>query len=148
MNEGRFFDTHAHLDGPEIAGDLDACLERARAEGVTDIVAIGASDGISSNHRTLEIVRRREGLHAALGVHPHDANLVTPEWLDELRGLARDPKVVAIGETGLDYHYEHSARVRQREVFRAFLRLGRELRRPCIVHTREAEADTIATLRE
>jgi TatD DNase family protein len=144
----RFFDSHAHLDGGEYAQDLEETLARAKAAGITDIVCIGASEGLDSNARALAVAAGHDGIYATVGVHPHDAKIVDAECLSKVRELAANPKVVAIGETGLDYHYDLSPREKQREVFREFLRMARALRLPVVIHTREAEDDTIAILRE
>ncbi len=144
----RFVDSHAHLDGPEFEKDLDAVRERAAAVGITDFICVGASEGLKSNPRTLALVSDKPGFFASVGLHPHDAHLVTDETLTQIRTWALHPKVVAIGETGLDYHYDRSLREVQRAAFRAFLGMAKDLKLPCIVHTREAEEDTIQILRD
>jgi TatD DNase family protein len=149
----RFFDTHAHLDGERFAGEVDAVLGRADAAGITDLVLIGASDGFESNPATLAIVDgERTGpsptLHATVGIHPHDAAQVTPEVLDRIDKLAEHPKVIAIGEMGLDYHYDHSPREKQQSAFRSFVQIANGRRLPCVVHTRDAEPDTLQILSE
>jgi TatD DNase family protein len=143
----RFVDSHAHLDGDHFA-ELEPFLERARAAGLTDIVCIGASDGVDSNPRTVELVQKHEGLFATVGIHPHDARLTTDEVVAGIRELVRRPKVVAVGEIGLDYHYDYSPRDQQRAAFRRFLDLAREEKKPVVIHTREAEDDTLAILRD
>lgn len=144
----RFFDSHAHLDGQAFSGEVDDVLDRAESAGVTDIVLIGASDGLASNPAALEIARRRPNLHASVGIHPHDAKAATTEAMDALRKWAQDPKVVAIGETGLDYYYDNSPREAQQEAFRAFIQLAKEAKKPIVVHTRDAEDDTLTILEE
>lgn len=155
-----FFDSHAHLDGDRFKGDLEATLDRAGQAGISDIVCIGASDGFASNTEVLALVDRQgaagaargtgalphPSIHATVGIHPHDARIADAACIAEVRKLAEHRKVVGIGETGLDYHYDHSPRDTQREVFRAFVRMARELDLPLVVHTREAEDDTIAIL--
>jgi TatD DNase family protein len=135
-------DTHAHLDAcTEPAGEL---LSRAREVGVTRVVAIGS--GIESCRNTLRICEEEDGVVAALGIHPHQADGARPEDLDELRGLLAHPGAVAVGETGLDYFRDYAARDRQRELFRAQATLAVEGGKPLVVHTRAAEEDTLAVL--
>ncbi len=143
------FDTHAHLDFPGLAEDLDGLLARARAAGVTRVVSIGAGRGPGSLDGALAIARRYPGtVWATVGVHPHDASVLAPETVDALAELAADPQVVAIGETGLDFHYDRSPREVQREAFRAQIALARQARKPLVVHTRLAAGETLAILRE
>lgn len=143
-----FFDTHAHIDGPEFDADRDAVIARAREAGLTHMVLIGASDGFESNPRAVALAEQHDDMFATVGLHPHDAKLVDEDTLERIRALAAHPKVVAIGETGLDYYYDQSPRETQRDAFRAFVRMSHALGKPCVVHTRDAEDDTIAILRE
>jgi TatD DNase family protein len=135
-------DTHAHLD----AGDESpqAVLGRARAAGVTRVIAVGS--GIDSCRVTLAIARENGGVFAALGVHPHQAGGDDALRLDELRELLRDEWAVAVGETGLDHYRDYAPRDRQRELFAAELELARELGKPVVVHTRDADDETAAAL--
>ncbi len=142
-----FIDSHAHLDGPEFAGDLDAVLARAADAGVSHMICIGASDGVAANQRTLDLADRHPHIFATVGVHPHDADIVDDAVMGELRRLADHPKVVAIGETGLDFFYDSSDRGRQLDAFHRFLALAREVDKPVIVHTRDADPETIEVLR-
>lgn len=143
----RFVDSHAHLDGPQCA-DVGAVLRRAEAAGVTDIVCIGASDGFESNPRTLALVEEHDHLFGTVGIHPHDAKVANDDVAARIRALAAHDKVVAIGEIGLDYHYDYSPRREQRAVFARFLELSKALSLPVVIHTREAEEDTIAIMRD
>ncbi len=143
----RFVDSHAHLDGEHFA-DLTPFLERARDAGITDIVCIGASAGFESNPRTVALAERHERMFATVGIHPHDARVTTDDVVEDIRRLSTHPKVVAIGEIGLDYHYDLSPRDQQRAAFSRFLNLSREARKPVVIHTREAEEDTLALLRD
>src|SRR5690348_4213776 len=111
-------DSHTHIDMPQFDVDRDAVLERARAAGVETMLIVGGVDEEAGHRRALRVAEAA-GLPAAAGVHPHEARLATPAVYDELRGLAREGRIVAIGEIGLDFHYDHSARDVQREVFRA-----------------------------
>lgn len=143
-----FIDSHAHLDGPDFDADREEVVERARAAGLTHVVCIGASDGFESNQRTLDFVDGREGYFASVGVHPHDARILTAEMLEALERMAGHPQVVAIGESGLDYYYDQSPRQAQRDAFRRFLDLAHRTEKPLIVHTRDAEEDTVDILRD
>ena len=143
------FDTHAHLDFPGLAEDLDGLLARARAAAVTRIVSIGAGRGPGTLDGALAIARRHPGVvWATVGVHPHDAACLAPEVIDGLAALAADPQVVAIGETGLDFHNDRSPRAAQRAAFRAQIALARRAGKPIVVHTRLAPNETLAILRE
>ncbi|MBI3394042.1 MAG: TatD family hydrolase [Nitrospirae bacterium] len=139
-------DTHAHLAMKEYDGDRDAVVLRAREAGVSRIVSI--STDAASARETVGLAEKFEGVFAGVGVHPHDSGKIRPGDLDEILALAAHPRVVAWGEIGLDYHYDHSPRDVQREVFRRQVALARKAGLPLIVHTREADADTLAVLGE
>jgi len=143
-----FIDSHCHLDDPQFAGDLDAVLERAAAAGVSRMLSIGTGDGPPELDRAVRLADRYEQLYATVGVHPHDAAKVTPKSIDDLRSLASHARVLAIGEIGLDYHYDFSPREAQRDVFIEQLKLASELNLPIVIHTREAWEDTMSVLRE
>jgi TatD DNase family protein len=140
------FDAHAHLDFDDFRGETDAVLARAHDAGLVGLVNVGAGRGLDGLAAAVALAARHPDVWAAVGVHPHDARLLDDDALDRVRDLARRPRVVAIGEIGLDYHYDHSPRPVQRAAFAAQLRLARELKLPIVVHTREAEDDTIAVL--
>src|SRR5262249_37406715 len=110
-------------------------------------LSIGTGDGPPGIDCAVRIADRYPQVYASIGVHPHDAAKATPQTFDDLRALARDPKVIAFGEIGLDYHYDFSPREMQREVFVEQLKLARDLNLPITIHTREAWDDTVATLR-
>lgn len=139
-------DTHAHLDGPEFQADLAATLERARAAGLSHMVTVGAD--LPSSRAALALAQQHEELFCAIGVHPHDALQVDAACIEEIRAMAADPKVVAIGEIGLDFYRDRSPRDVQEEVFRRFIRLARELELPIIVHDRDAHERVMTILRE
>ncbi|MFZ5899278.1 MAG: TatD family hydrolase [Bacillota bacterium] len=141
-----FVDTHCHLDDKSFAEDLEGVISRARQAGVTRLVTIGSD--VASSRKAVRIAERYTGIWAAVGVHPHDAARAGKGYLDDIRALAAHPKVVAVGEIGLDYHYDHSPRNVQQEVFRTQLLLARELGLPVVVHSREAEEHTLAVLKE
>lgn len=145
---GRFIDSHAHLSAPEFDADRDAVIARAREGGVDLILDVALSDSEEGIQRAVALAERYDFLYLAIGVHPHDARRYTPEVEHKLLRLSEHPKVIAWGEIGLDYHYDHSPRDVQREVFARQLRLARLRQLPVIVHTREAEEDTLTILRE
>ncbi len=146
------FDSHCHLTDAAFQDDLGAVFRRAREAGVTRAVVI-ASD-VADARDALALVREREGVESGsslwctAGVHPHESEAAAPDALDEVRALAtQNQEVVALGETGLDYHYDHSPRPIQRRLFEAHLTLGAELELPVVVHARDADADVAAILR-
>lgn len=136
-------DTHAHLMDLAFTNDLEAVLDRARAAGVRAIVCVGYD--LASSRAAVQLARTHPGLWAAVGIHPHSASeaggLTSPTF-KELADLACEPKVVAIGETGLDYFRHHSAPEDQRAAFEWHLRLAESLSLPVIVHNRDADGDT------
>lgn len=145
-------DSHCHLAGDEFARDLGAVIDRARAAGVARaLVIVGAEDGHEVT-RAAEVLARWPEARLAVGVHPHKAGLFVddPEAAAGLVAERLDalPAARAVGEVGLDYHYEFTPRDVQQEVFRAQLRLARDRKLPVVIHTREAEADTLRLLRE
>jgi TatD DNase family protein len=140
-------DSHCHIDMPAFDGDRAAVMERARAAGVERMLLIAGIDAEQGHLRALRVAAEL-GLPVSAGVHPHEARLATPAIYDEIRALARARRIVAVGEIGLDFHYDHSPRDAQREAFRAQVRLARELGLPVIIHTREADDETAALLEE
>jgi TatD DNase family protein len=132
---------------PPFDADRDAVLARARAAGVEAMLVVGGMDEEDGHTRALEVGERHR-LPVAVGIHPHEARLATDARYDELRQLAAGRRIVAIGEVGLDFHYDYSPRDVQREVFRRQVRLTRELRLPLIVHTREADDETASILED
>ncbi|MDQ3584359.1 MAG: TatD family hydrolase [Acidobacteriota bacterium] len=144
-----FIDSHAHIDGPEYDADRDEVIARARKAGVRAILNIGTGDPHGGDlKRAVELTERYETVFAAVGVHPHDARLFDGRAEELLLALVRRPRVIAWGEIGLDFHYDHSPREVQREVFRRQLRLAREAGLPVIIHSRAADDETIEILRE
>jgi len=141
-------DSHCHLDGVEFRDDLDAVVERARSAGVETLVAIGTGDGPPDLEAGLRVAARLPNAYAPAGVHPHNANAASESTYPALVELLRKPKVVALGEIGLDYHYDFSPRETQRQVFARQLDIARRAGVPVIIHTREAWDDTLAVLRE
>jgi TatD DNase family protein len=139
-------DSHCHLDYPPMSPDIVATLERARAAGVEQLIHIGCSP--ASMARAVEIARTHPEVHASVGIHPHDARHLDAALLAEIERLAGDPAVVAIGETGLDYHYDLSPRDDQLRGFAAQIELARRLDMPLVLHIRDAHADAWAVLAE
>ena len=142
-----FVDSHLHIDMPQFDADRGEVVARARAAGVEDFLIVGGVDEEAGHRRALRVAEEL-GFPASAGVHPHEARLADESVYDELGGLARERRIVAIGEIGLDFHYDHSPRDVQREVFRRQVRLAREVGLPIIIHTREADAETCALLEE
>jgi TatD DNase family protein len=140
-------DSHTHIDMPQFDADRDEVVARARASGLVEMLVVGGVDESAGHRRALEVAGRY-GLPATAGVHPHEARIAGEAVYDELRGLAREGRIVAIGEIGLDFHYDHSPRDAQREAFRRQIRLAREVGLPIVVHTREADGETADILDE
>jgi TatD DNase family protein len=143
----RLIDSHTHLDDAQFNGDRAAVIERARAAGVERMLAIGTGSGPPDLEAGLLLATEYPFVLATVGVHPHDSAKATEETFERLRDLAEHPKVVAIGEIGLDYHYDFSPRDVQRAVFSRQLGTAAEARLPIIIHTREAWDDTLDILR-
>ena len=140
-------DSHAHIQGKEYAGEVEAVIARAREAGVEKIIAVGGAGDMSSNTEAVGLAKCFPGVYATVGMHPHDAKDVGAEELQEIKSLAAEPKVVAVGETGLDYYYNHSPREVQRRVFGQFIQLARETDLPVVVHERDAAQDVADLLR-
>jgi TatD DNase family protein len=141
-------DSHCHLDDSKFEADREEVIERAQAAGVELLMAIGTGNGPPDLETAVRLADRYPFIYATIGVHPHDASKATPETFVRLRELAAHPKVVAVGEIGLDYHYDFSPRDVQRELFLRQLELAAEFDKPIVIHTREAWDDTTALLRE
>ena len=141
----RLIDTHCHLGDVAFDADRDAVLARAAAAGVSHVVVIAES--LPASERAAALARGPAGLSATAGVHPHEARAWSKEAVARVRELLAAPEMVAVGETGLDYHYMHSPREAQRAAFEAQLQLAADLGKPVIVHARDADADMAAMLR-
>lgn len=138
-------DTHAHLDFPEFDTNREEIIIRAREAGVEIIINAGA--GLEASQAGVALAETYPQVYAAVGIHPHEAKTLNEDVLTELRALAQHPKVVAIGEIGLDYYRDLSPRPVQRQAFQQQLALARELGKPIIIHDREAHQDVMNTLR-
>lgn len=145
-----FIDSHCHIDGSEFDADREEVIARARDAGVTAMLNVGTGDPhIGAFERAVELAEKHKTIYAAIGVHPHDAKLFDDAAEKRLVGLAeQSQRVIAWGEIGLDYHYDHSPREVQREVFGRQLRIARARNLPVVIHSREADDDTIEILRE
>ena len=143
-----FADSHAHIDGPEFDPDREAVIQRANAAGVSAILNVGTGDPHSGAfERATELGKSHHSIYTAIGTHPHDARLYDDAAEEKTRSLiARGERVVAWGEIGLDFHYDNSPRDVQVLVFKRQLRAARDLNLPVIIHTREAETETIDIL--
>ena len=140
-------DSHAHIQGNEYANEVDAIIERAREAGVEKIIAVGGAGDMSSNTEAIALTDSFPNIYATVGMHPHDAKDVGEGELRELRTLTSHPKVIAVGETGLDYYYNHSPHDVQRRVFIHFIHMARETGLPMVVHERDAAKDAAELLR-
>jgi TatD DNase family protein len=140
-------DSHAHIQGKEYAGETDAIIARARDAGVGTIIAVGGAGDMSSNTEAVALAARFENVYATVGMHPHDAKDVGSHELKTLKELAASPKVIAVGETGLDYYYSHSPHDVQRRVFSQFIHMARDTDLPIVVHERDAAMEAADLLR-
>ncbi len=140
-------DTHCHLDPHYFPEGPGPVLDRAEAVGVGGFVVIGVGEDLGPARAAVELAGKHPGrVAASAGVHPHDATTLTDAVYDELAALVRDSRVVAVGEIGLDYHYDYSPREVQRAAFARLIGLARQVHKPIVVHTREAPADTLDIL--
>lgn len=142
----KLIDTHTHLYAPQFEGDRAAVRARARAAEVMGMVCIGYD--LPTSQRSIEEAEQHEDTWATAGIQPHYAATTGPAEMDQLRELLRHPRIVALGEIGLDYYHDRAPRPLQAALFRAQLRLAHELNLPVVIHTREAADDTLAVLRE
>lgn len=147
MRESWLIDSHCHIDMPQFDVDREAVVARARAAGVGQLMLIGGFEEHGGPERALRLAQELQAPVTA-GVHPHEARLWSTAIADTLRGLAAERRIVAIGEIGLDFHYDHSPRDAQRDAFRRQLRLAREVGLPVVIHTREADVETADILEE
>jgi TatD DNase family protein len=138
-----YFDSHCHLTDQRLAAEAEAVVERARAAGVSALVSIASDDEDASE--ALRLAHALD-LHATAGIHPHQADRPDAAF-EKVRELVTDPRIVAVGETGLDYYYDNSPRERQRQVFQWHLELAAETGLPVVVHSRDADEDTAAMVR-
>jgi TatD DNase family protein len=140
------FDTHVHLNAEQFNEDLQEVIDRAIADGVTNMVVVGFDE--ETIKKAIELAETYDFIHASVGWHPVDAIDMTPEHLEWLKELSSHPKVVALGEMGLDYYWDKSPKEIQKEVFRKQIRLAKEVKLPIIIHNRDATADIVGILKE
>jgi len=141
-----YFDTHAHLDDPQFKEDQEQVINRAREAGLELIVNVGYN--VNSARKTVQLTKKYQFIYGTVGMHPHDANKLDGASIQELRKLAGEPKIVAIGEIGLDYYWNHSPHDVQQRVFRRMIDLAREVKLPIVIHDREAHEDIFRILKE
>ncbi|MDD2679378.1 MAG: TatD family hydrolase [Candidatus Omnitrophica bacterium] len=139
-------DTHCHLDFPEFDQDRDEVLRRAKNQGVDYIINIGSS--LEGSRRSVELARKYASIYATVGIHPHEADGFGPQVEKEIMSLAKKNKVVAIGEIGLDYFKRYAKKENQLPLFLSLIKVAKELNLPVVIHTREAQADTLKILKE
>jgi TatD DNase family protein len=149
-----FVDSHAHLDGKQFDSDREQAIARAREAGVQTIVAIGNGDGPEQVDCGIRLAEKYDFIYATLGIHPHEARLANEAAYQKMEGLAKHPRVIAWGEIGLDYHYDHSPRDVQKDVFIRQMELAAAAKLPIVIHCRPSEAsdnawdDCLALMRE
>jgi TatD DNase family protein len=134
-----FIDSHAHLEMEQFDADREQMLARAREAGIEKIVAIGSGTGPGSLDCGIQLAEQHEYIYATIGIHPHEAKLATDADFQELERLARRPKVIAWGEIGLDYFYDHSPRELQQGVFLTQMELARAAKLPIVIHCRPSD---------
>lgn len=140
------FDTHAHYFKSDFGGELDGLLSSMPENGVEHILAIGCS--VADSREQLDLAQRYDFIHAAVGIHPENVDNLPPDWLSRIESMLKEPKAAALGEIGLDYHYEGFDRALQREVFIKQLELAQRLGKPVVVHSRDACGDTMDILKK
>jgi len=143
-----FLDSHCHLDDSDFDADRDAVIARARAAGVRYLMTIGGAAGPDTMEKALLIAESHDGIFAAAGIHPHEAIKAEEKHFNQLSVLATHPIFLAVGEIGLDYHYDHSPRDVQKKVFIRQLELARAAKLPIVIHCREAWADLGEIIRD
>jgi TatD DNase family protein len=141
-------DSHCHLDSAEFNEDRDAAIERALAAGVENMLAIGTGNGPPDLEAGMRLAEKHPAFYATVGIHPHDAAKAGPDDLRHLADLLSHPKVLAVGEIGLDYHYDFSPREIQKSAFIEQMGIAAEARKPIVIHTREAWEDTLALIEQ
>jgi TatD DNase family protein len=134
-----FVDSHCHLDGPRFDADREEVIARAREAGITNILAVGTGDGPGTLDCAVKIAEQHDFIYATIGIHPHEAQLATEGDFDQLEQLARNSKVIAWGEIGLDYYYDHSPRDVQQDVFIRQMELARVAKLPIVIHCRPSD---------
>jgi TatD DNase family protein len=134
-----FIDSHCHLDGPRFDSDREQAIVRAREAGLTNILAVGTGDGPGTLDCAVKLAQQYDFIYATIGIHPHEAKLPTDSDFALLEQLAQKPKVIAWGEIGLDYYYDHSPRDIQKNVFIRQMELARSAKLPIVIHCRPSD---------
>lgn len=137
-------DSHAHLDDKRFNSDRDMIIKNLKTNGIELVVNVGAD--LKSSKSTVELARAHENIYAVVGVHPHSASELNKEAIETLKNYAKEDKVLAIGEIGLDFYYDNSPREDQRYAFKAQIELAKELDLPIVIHSREADQETFDTI--
>jgi TatD DNase family protein len=148
LAQASLIDSHCHLDSGEFNDDRDAAIERALAAGVENMLAVGTGDGPPDLEAGIRLTGKHPAFYATVGIHPHDAAKAGADDFRHLAGLLSHPKVLAVGEIGLDYHYDSSPREIQKSAFIEQMGIAAEARKPIIIHTREAWEDTLALIEQ
>lgn len=148
MPEPTLIDSHCHLDSADFDEDRDAVIERALAAGVERMMAIGTGNGPPDLEAGVRLADQHPAFYATVGIHPHDAAKALGDTFKQLADLLAHPKVLALGEIGLDYHYDFSPRDVQKSAFIAQMRIAANARKPIVIHTREAWDDTLALIEQ
>lgn len=143
-----YIDSHAHIDGPEFDSDRAQVIARFAAADVHAVICVGAGEDLGTPRRAIRLAESRPEVFATVGVHPHHAARIEPDWWPALEELARRPRVVAVGETGLDYYYDTSPRDQQERAFHEHIELARRVGLPLICHIRDAHEQARAILAE
>jgi TatD DNase family protein len=141
-------DSHCHLDSAEFDQDRDAVIERALAAGVEHMLAIGTGSGPPDLEAGLRMTEKHSAFYSTVGIHPHDASKAKPDDFKRLADLIEHPKALAVGEIGLDYHYDFSPRDVQKSAFIAQMEIAASAKKPIVIHTREAWEDTLAVIEQ
>ena len=139
-------DTHCHIYYDKYSNDLDDVISRANKKNINHIVCVGVD--LESSKKSLALSEKYDSVFATTGYHPHEAKLAPKDYLDRMKDLLEKPKVIAVGEIGLDYYYEHSDKKVQIKVFREQLELAKELNMPTIIHNRESDDDLYQNIKE
>lgn len=142
----QYIDSHCHLDYDDFAPELEEVIQRAKKAGVSHMTTIGTS--LKTIGKTLKLAEAYPFIYASVGVHPHEAEEEFDITYEELAEYAKHPKIIGIGETGLDYFYEHAPKEKQKELFRLHIQVARDFQLPVIIHTRDADADCLDILKE
>lgn len=140
------FDSHAHLEDERFQGEIDQIIKRAQEAGISLILNVGYN--YSHGLKSIELANKYDLIYATVGLHPHDAKDANNTFWDNLKKMAQDPKVVALGEMGLDYYWNHSPRIVQQEVFRTQINLAKEIKKPIVIHDRDAHQDVLDIVKD